>query len=91
VLLFVEIDLTAANLELFDAYERQVLGLLGKYGARLENRFRLADHSREFHVLRFPDAEAREAYRSDPVRLAAQEIWLRCGASATSHEVLAVA
>ena len=87
MLIFVDIDLSAADLELFEAYETLVLGLLDKYGAGLEARYRALDDSREFHLLDFPDAAARDAYRGDPVRLAAQAMWARCGASATSREV----
>ena len=87
MLILVEIDLTAADLTLFEAYEARVLGLLGKHGATLETRCRALDDSREFHLLRFPDGVAREAYRSDPARLAAQAMWVRCGASAISREV----
>ena len=91
MLIFVEIDLTAADLPLFEAYEAQVLRLLGKYDATLEARHRALDDSREFHLLRFPDAAAREAFRADPARLAAQEMWVKCGASAVSREVSRIA
>jgi hypothetical protein len=90
VLIHVEIDLTAADVEKFEAYEARVLGLLGDYGAALQARYRSLDGSREFHLLRFPDEAALEAYRNDPVRLAVQPLWAECGASVVSREVRAI-
>ena len=87
MLVLVEIDLTDANLKLFEEYEEQVLALLPKFGATLEARVRSLDDRSEVHLLHFPDDEAREGFRSDPDRLVAQDLWTRCGAYATSREV----
>lgn len=77
----VTIDLTAADLAAFEAYEARVLPLLARHGGRLEARVRALDGSSETHLLFFPDAEAFEAYRCDPARLAAQDAWAACGAT----------
>lgn len=91
MLLFAQIDLSTADLPLFEAYEARVLALLGHYGARLEARLRSADGQSEVHLLDFPDAQALEAYRNDPVRIAAQPMWQACGAVAQSMEVVRIA
>lgn len=85
--ILVQIDLSGADLPLFEAYERQVLALLPKHGATVEVRVRSLDEREEVHLLHFPDADAREAFRNDPARPAAQDLWKRCGASLTSKEV----
>lgn len=91
MLLLVEIDLSAAELGVFEEYENRVLALLPKYGATLEARVRSLDDRSEVHLLRFPDDEALEASRNDPDRLAAQDLWTRCGASLASREVKRIA
>lgn len=48
---------------------------------------RTLDGASETHLLYFPDAQAYERYRNDPVRLAAQEEWAHCGASVSGVEV----
>lgn len=83
----VTIDLTAADIAAFGAYEATVLPLLARHGGRLEARVRALDGSSETHLLFFPDAQALEAYRSDPARLAAQDQWAACGAVAIVTEV----
>ncbi len=83
----VTIDLTAADLAAFDAYEARVLPMLARHGGRLELRVRALDGSSETHLLVFPDATAFEAYRADPARLAVQDQWEACGAVAVVTEV----
>ena len=61
MLVLVQIDLSQAELALFDAYEAEVLPLLGKYGARLEERLRAEDGNSEVHLLYFPDDQALDA------------------------------
>ena len=79
MLVLVEIDLTGADLALFEEYEARVLALLVDYGATVEVRVRPLDQGSEVHLLRFPDSEAREAFRIDPARAAAQDLWaVRC-------------
>lgn len=85
--ILVQINLSGADLSLFDAYERQVLALLPKYGAALEARVRSCDDRQEVHLLHFPDPDAFEAFRNDPARLAAQDIWNRSGATSCSEKV----
>jgi len=83
MLILVEIDLSNADLALFDAYEAQVLVLLSGYGANLIERLRSTDGMAEFHLLEFPNETALDAFRSDPVRASLQELWDRCGATST--------
>lgn len=88
MLILVQIDLSDADIALFDAYETQVLALLGNHGARLIERLRAVDGCSETHLLEFPDADALGAFRADPARAALQDMWLRCGASSTLSEVV---
>ena len=83
----VTIDLTGADLALFEVYEATVLPLLGKHGGRLEMRVRALDGSCETHLLYFPDAEAFERYRNDPRRVAVLGQWERSGATSSAAEV----
>jgi hypothetical protein len=87
MLLLVQIDLSNADVPLFEVYEKKILGLLGAHGARLEARLRSKDGLTEFHLLEFPDAAALEGFRADPARLGAQDMWKRCGASSAITEV----
>ena len=91
MLVLVQIDLSDANLELFDQYERCALALLSKYGATLEERVRSVDDLGEVHLLRFPDGAALDAFRADPERAALQDTWDRSGAVSTITEVLRIA
>jgi len=79
----VTIDLTGADLEMFDAHEAEVLALLPKHSGRLEMRVRTLDGSSETHLLAFPDAQSFEGYLSDPQRVAALSRWEGCGARST--------
>jgi hypothetical protein len=87
MLLLVEIDLTAADLELFEEYEACVLALLAGYGASVEARLRSVDQSSEIHLLQFPSEEMLDAFRCDPARVAARDLWARCGAKASTRKV----
>ncbi len=64
------VELGAAAIEPFDAYERQVLPLLGRHGGRLERRLRTADGRTEVHVLSFDARAGYDAYLADPDRAA---------------------
>ena len=64
MLMLAQIDLSHANLSLFEESEATVLALLGKYGARLEERLRSTDGQAELHLLYFVNRRAkRTPYR----------------------------
>ncbi len=85
--LLLHIDLTGADLVLFEQYEDAVLALLPHHGAVLEQRVRAADGAVETHLIRFPDRSAFEAFIADPRRLAMAKYWTACGAKAQRWEV----
>ena len=87
MLILVQIDLAHADLPLFEAYEEKVLALLGDHGGALKERLRSADGHSEVHLIDFPDAQALDAYRNDPRRIAMQHMWQGCGAGAVTIEV----
>ena len=89
--LLVLIDLSAADLARFEAYEAQVLPLLATHGGRLELRVRAIDARSETHLLHFPDDAAFAAYRADPRRLALLPEWEAAGARAEIITVEAIA
>ncbi|MEJ0023270.1 MAG: hypothetical protein WDN76_07425 [Alphaproteobacteria bacterium] len=68
------INLIAADLQAFEAYEKKVLLLLEKHRGRLEARVRALDGSRETHLVFYPDQQSYSAYLSDPVRQAARVV-----------------
>jgi len=70
MLILVRIDLSAANLKLFERYEGGVLPLLALYRGTLIERVRSMDGKVETHFLQFADAAAREAFRAGPRRAA---------------------
>jgi len=86
----VTIDLSDADVPIFEAYEAKVLPLLAKYGGQLEMRVRSLDGCSEIHLLLFPNAQAFENYSADPIRVAAQDDWRRCGAKSVVTEVEAL-
>jgi uncharacterized protein (DUF1330 family) len=86
----VTIDLTDADVAMFEAYEAKVLPLVEKHGGRLELRVRALDGRSETHLLYFPDAKAAEDYRADPARIAVLGEWEACGAKAVVQDVEAV-
>lgn len=90
MLLLVQIDLSNADLPLFEDYEEKVLALLDDHGARLEARLRSKDGLTEIHLLEFPNATVLEEFRADPARSRAQGMWERCGASSVITEVVRV-
>ena len=85
--LLVQIDLTAADLAAFEAYEAAVLPLLAEHGAVLERRLRVVDDGAETHLIDFPSPSALEAYLADPRREALAPVWRACGAVASHREV----
>jgi hypothetical protein len=80
LLRLVTIDLSQADLDVFERYEASVLALLPKHRGRLELRVRALDGQTETHLLYFPDEQAFDAFRSDPARLMLADEWKRCGA-----------
>ena len=91
MLRLVTIDLSRADLDVFERYEASVLALLPKHRGRLELRVRALDGRSETHLLHFPDEQAFDAFRSDPARLALADEWKRCGALSTIQLVERIA
>ena len=71
----------------FAAYEALVLPLLARHGGRLEQRRRNATATLEIHLVSFAGAEALEAFRADPRRVAAGELLRASGAEVTLEAV----
>jgi len=91
MIVLVRFDLEQADLDLFEDYERQVLALLPRHGARLTGRWRSLDDRQETHLLAFPGPEALDAFRADPERQALQGLWQDCGAISQLEEVRDIA
>jgi uncharacterized protein (DUF1330 family) len=87
LLLLVQIDLSEADIGQFEAYEAAVQPLMARYGGRIDLCLRAVDDRSETHLVRFPDAAAAAAYRTDPDRVAFQPLWQGCGARSTVSEV----
>ncbi len=83
----VVIDLTSADTDLFESYERKVMPLLGKYEAKLELCVRSVDGTAETHVLYFPDIQRFDGFLSDPIRTALKDDWKRTGVISTISDV----
>lgn len=83
MLKLVVIDLSSADIARFESYEKQVLPLLDKYGARLELCVRSTDGKTETHLLYFPDTDQFNAFLVDPERAALHKQWQQSGASST--------
>lgn len=86
----VVIDLTSANIDLFESYERKIIPLLSKYDAQLELSVRSVDGTTETHVLYFPDKMLFQGFLSDPVRTALKDELMRTGAISTISDVVQV-
>jgi hypothetical protein len=91
MLVLVQIDISKANIALFDEYEARVLELLGVYGATLVERLRAADGNSEVHLLDFPDERAFQAFRDDPTRAELQDLWRSCAATSMVTEMVRLA
>jgi hypothetical protein len=72
--LLFEIDLSVADIEVFDRYEDLALAVLAEHGGVLEMRVRDLDERREWHLLRLPDHASWQAFRDDPRRVG--QSWL---------------
>ena len=91
LLRLVTIDLSQADLDVFERYEASVLALLPKQRGRLELRVRALDGQTETHLPHFPDEQAFDAFLSDPARLVLADEWKRCGARSTIQHVERIA
>lgn len=75
------IDLSAADLDLFEAYEAAVLPLVPEHGGSLDARVRSLDGTFEFHLLSFPSPGAFDRFRADPRRERLESERSRCMAA----------
>jgi hypothetical protein len=91
LLRLVTIDLSQADLDVFERYEASVLALLPKHRGRLELRVRALDGQTETHLLYFQDEQAFDAFLSDPARLVLADEWKRSGARSTVQLVERIA
>ena len=80
-------DLTSADTDLFESYERKVLPILNKYKAELELSVRSVDGATETHVLYFPSAMSFEAFMSDASRAALKDELKRTRVKSTITDV----
>ncbi len=83
----ITIDLSTANVALFEEYERQAIALLGHYAGELEVALRSSDGLTETHVLHFPDEASFEKFLADPVRKRLQQAWAATGATTNVSDV----
>ena len=90
MLLLATFDLSGADIALFDEYEAAVLPLLEQHGGRLLQRVRSLDAAFEIHLLEFDSETGLESYRSDPQRLAVQELFERSGAESLVTPVVSL-
>jgi hypothetical protein len=82
--------LSSADVVAFEAYEAIVLPLLTAHGGVLLKRLRSEDATVEAHLLEFEDPAGLQAYRADPIRVAAQDQWRDCRAAAETWTVFDV-
>ncbi|GAA3523868.1 hypothetical protein GCM10022234_20380 [Aeromicrobium panaciterrae] len=75
--LCVQLWAVPGNEALLEAYEDEVLGLLGEHGARLLQRVRslvAGDGPYEVQIIELPGEAALESYMADPRRLASADL-----------------
>jgi len=89
--LLIQIDLSDADLDKFEAYERAVLALLPDHGGVLELRMRGTDQPVETHVIAFASETGFDDFVHDPRRIALAQAWVDCGAKADRWRVEDVA
>jgi hypothetical protein len=85
-----DIDLSTADIELFDRYEDLALRLLAEHGGVVLARVRDVAERREWHLLRVPNRAAWEAFRSDPRRVDYAWLLERANVAVERHEVWTV-
>jgi hypothetical protein len=83
MLILVQVDLSRADIQLFESYEKRALAVLGKYGGKIEERVRALSDLSEVQLLYFPDIAAFDAFRNDAARAELRPLWLECGATST--------
>ena len=87
MLILVQIDISDADIPLFEQYETGALALVRGHGGTLIERLRSADGHSEIHLLEFPDADALDAFRKNPARAELHDLWIKSGASSSLIEV----
>jgi uncharacterized protein (DUF1330 family) len=87
MLILVQIDLSEADLALFEDYEAQALKLLAASGARLLMRVRSLDDRAETHLLQFDDEDAFQSFLNHPDRAKLQPQWDACKATSQVTKV----
>jgi uncharacterized protein (DUF1330 family) len=83
----IEIDLSRADIEIFDRYEERSLRILEEHGGVVLARVRDVDELREWHLVRLPSHAAWEAFRADPGRSALAWMLERSKVAVQRHEV----
>jgi hypothetical protein len=82
-----EIDLSDADVEIFERYEELALAVLEEHGGLVVARVRDVAERREWHLLRLPNQRAWDSFRSDPRRI--EHAWLleRANVVVARHDV----
>ena len=80
LLLALIIRIPPEGVAVFQAYEDQVLPLLGAYGGTLQRRLRGTGGTIEHHIVRFESRAGYERFRDDPRRIAANPLMVSSGA-----------
>lgn len=86
----IAIDLTSANTDLFESYERKIIPLLSKYDGALELSVRSVDGTTETHVVYFPDSMRFQEFLADPIRTALKDELQRTGAVSAISDVVKI-
>ena len=82
------VRIPASGVADFQQFESRVLPLLPKYRGALVRRLRGRDGEFEVHLVSFPSEADLDAYRVDPVRVAALSLLESSGAEAELVEVV---
>ena len=85
--ILVHIEIPEDGIDLFLAYEEQVLPLIPNHGGKLISRYQSENGEEEFHVLEWPSPEQFENYKNDPQRLAVEPLWDHSGATARTVNI----
>ena len=78
-----EIDLSDADIEIFDRYEQLALDVLEEHGGLVLARVRDVEERREWHLLQVPSKAAWDSFRADPRRV--EHAWLLERANVRVH------
>ena len=82
-----EVDLSMADVDVFDSYESVALPILREHGGALEARVRDAGNALEWHLVRLPDRASWQAFRDDPRRRGHAWLLQRSRARVLRYEV----